>query len=285
MVPGSPVPRADVRSLTARCIGAWLLGVACSGPQAAPPVAGAVVAPAAAPVVPAMRMPTMQVATVTPLGAGMTGITIRVHLAFEGTLAPDTTVQALRLDRECGTNFVDTQVERNGTSVVGALVWVEAPAAVIDALPVSEHRPTVTLENCRLEPRVQVVALGSTLQLVAHDTRVESLVVVPVPRSARPDTVQFNTDGQLVPLQHRADSVGVIAIHASRLPWARAFVIAAPSGTSGISDAGGRVTFVFDVRETRATIRVWHPRLGEASTAVNPSTFRADSVLTITFRR
>jgi hypothetical protein len=206
-------------------------------------------------------------------------------VVFEGTLPTDTTVQALRVDTECGRNFIDTQVERNGASVVGALVWVDAPATVIDAVPVSEHRPTVTLENCRLSPRLQLAAPGSTLQLVAHDTRVESLVVVPVPHTARADTVPFNTDGQLVPLQHRADSVGVVAIYATRLPWARAFVVTAPSGTAGLSDGDGRVGFVVDRRATQARIRVWHPMLGDAAATINPSTFQTDSVVTITFKR
>ena len=274
-----------MRAALFRCVPIVLLAVACSRTTDAPPVARAVAAPTAAPAVRAMRLPAMHVAGVTPLAAGVTGTTIRVRVAFEGTLPADTTVQALRVDKECGTNFVDTQVERHGTSVVGALVWVEAPSTVIDALPISEHRPTVTLENCRLQPRVQIAAPGSTLQLVVHDTRVESLVVVPVPQSSRPDTVPFNTDGQLVPLQHRADSVGVVAIYATRLPWARAFVAAAPSGVSGISDAEGRVSFVFDRSATKATIRAWHPTLGDASARVNPSTFTADSVVTITFKR
>ncbi len=268
-----------------RIIPLLVVVAACRGAKDAPPVARAVAGPTVAPIVREMRLPAMRVATVTPLSAGVSGSTIRVRVAFEGTLPADTTVQALRVDRECGRNFVDTQVDRNGTSVVGALVWVEAPTTVIDALPSSEHRPTVTLENCRLQPRVQIAAPGSTLQLVVHDTRVESLVVVPVPQSAHPDTVTFNTDGQLVPLQHRADSNGVIAIYATRLPWARAFVVAAPSGTSGISDANGQVSFVFDRRVTKATIRVWHPTLGDVSTTVNPSTFDANGVLTITFKR
>lgn len=270
---------------TLRSAAMLMVVAACSSAKDAPPVARAVAAPTVAPTVRAMRLPAIHVADVTPLSAGVLGHTIRVRVAYDGALPADTTVQALRVDRECGTNFVDTQVVRNGASVVGALVWVDAPTTVIDALPLSEHRPMVTLEKCRLQPRVQVAAPGSTLQLVVHDTRVESLVVVSVPQSARPDTVPFTTDGQLVPLQHRADSIGVIAIYATRLPWARAFVVAAPSGTSGISDATGHVSFVFDRRATTATIRAWHPVLGDASATVNPSTFDSNGVLTITFKR
>lgn len=233
----------------------------------------------------ALRLPRMSPASVATAQAGAAIATLRVQVVFDGPLPPDTTVQARTIDPTCGESFVDTAVVHNGNAIVGALVWVEGTGTVISTAGVAEFRPSVVLEGCRLQPRVQLAAPGSTIQLVAHDQRVESLVIVPSSPSTPIDTITFITDGQLVPVRHRTDSVGVLGIYATRLPWARAFVAITPVGVSAITDANGAASFTLNRAATKLTIRAWHPSLGVAVESLNPSSAGAAPAVTLTFRR
>ena len=121
--------------------------------------------------------------------------------------------------------------------------------------------------------------------LVMRDSLAESLVIVPSAPQVQVDTVAFTMDGQLVPVQHVADSVGVLAVYAARLPWARAFVAVAPAASSALSDSDGRAQFTVDGRGTTATIRAWHPSLGVVSSKLSISAKKTDYDVTLTFKR
>jgi hypothetical protein len=259
--------------------------VACSSSGGDEAVEARAVPATQSPAARAMRLPLMRLASVAPLAPGAVATTLRVQVMFAGTPPADTTVQARSSDPACGETFVDTAVVRNGPAVVGALVWVERPTTVYNTLSGSEYRPTVTLETCRLQPRLQIAAPGSTLQLVTHDARVESLVVVPSSQTVPIDTVSFNTDGQLVPLRHRADSAGVLGIYATRLPWARAFVAIAPTGVAATTDFQGATTFSVDRAATKVVVRAWHPSLGVVTGTIDLTKAGATPTLTLTFKR
>ncbi len=232
----------------------------------------------------AVRLPLMRPLPSREPIAGDRPVTVRVRVVFAGTAPMDTTVQARSFAPECGASFVDTAVVRNGSAVADAIVWVEG-ATALRAESVTEYRPTIQLDLCRLRPRVQLASLGSTLLLVMRDSLAQSLVVVPSSPSAPVDTVPFMMAGQLIPVQHRADSSGVLAVFATGLPWARAYVGIAPPATSALSDAAGTAQFTLDGRATRATLRAWHPSLGEAAATVSFSAAKSAYELTLTFKR
>ena len=264
-----------------------LLLVACSaGESAADVEAAARAAPMTqSPAARSLRLPLMRLVPAVRADAGAAVATVRVRVMFEGQLPADTTVQARSVDPACRETFVDTSVVRNGSAIVGALVWIDGAGAVYSTVAGGEHRPIVTLEQCRLQPRMQLAAQGSTIQLVMRDARVERLVIVP-PSIATPiDTIAFNTDGQLVPIRHRTDSTGVLGIYATRLPWARAFVAIAPTGAVAVTDADGVVSFTVDGSAKKLTVRAWHPSLGVVAGTLNPSALGAETTLTLTYRR
>jgi hypothetical protein len=233
----------------------------------------------------ALRLPRMRAAQFSTSAALPTPVALTVHVVFSGTLPPDTTVQARSFDAACTESFVDTAVVANGGAVSGVLVWLEGEGVVRGATASAEYRPTVALEQCRFTPRVQLAAPGSTIQLVTHDARVESMVVVPASPSTPIDTVHFNTDGQLVPVTHRADSIGVLGIYATRLPWARAFVAIAAPGAAAITDANGAATFAIEPLSKKLTVRAWHPSLGVVIGSITPSNAGSAPTLTLNFRQ
>jgi hypothetical protein len=233
----------------------------------------------------ALRLPRMRPANVIRPEAGAAIATLTVRVEVSGPMPADTTVQARSIDAACGDSFVDTAVVHTGTAVAGALVWIEGPGTVFSTLADGEHRPTVILEQCRLQPRVQLAAPGSTVQLVMHDARGERLVLVPASISTPIDTISFNAEGQLVPVRQRTDSVGVLGIYAVHLPWARAFVAVAPTGVSAISDMTGAAKFSLDRTAGSVSVRAWHPSLGVASGTVSPAKGGAEQTVTLTFHR
>ncbi len=232
----------------------------------------------------ALRLPRMRPLPSRVALATDRPVTVLVRVVFSGTLPADTTVQARSFAAACSTTFVDTSVVRTGNSVVGALVWVER-ATALRGTSLTEQRPTIELDLCQLRPRVQLAAPGSTLMLVMRDSLTQSFVVVPSSASQPVDTVPFTMDGQLIPLRRRADSSGVVAVYATGLPWARAFIGVAPAGASALTDATGAAQFTLDGRATKAAFRAWHPSLGQAAATVSFTAAKSTYDVTLTFRR
>lgn len=231
----------------------------------------------------ALRLPLMQLSRVVTTGSS-SGTAVRIRVRFVAGAPTDTAIDPRRLYPSCGATLRDTLVVHRGDAVAGALLWVEGDMPVIADPAATERRPTVRLARCRLQPRLQLASPGSTVQLLMDDDRSDSLIVVSAVAGARVDTVTFITDGQLVPLA-RETRPGVIGIQATATPWARAFVAIAPAGTTAISDADGRASFMLVRQGRQATIRAWHPVLGLASATITPATLQRDSVVTLSFRR
>lgn len=267
-------------------IGAFSLAIIACGPSDAAEATddARVVSAAQSPAARALRLPRMRPLPSREVTAADRPVSVRVRVVFSGSAPVDTTVQARSFAAECSESFVDTAVVRNGNSITDAIVWVEG-ATAFRALSVAERRPAVRLELCRLRPRLQLAAPGSTLMLVMRDSLTQSLVIVPSSASVPVDTVQFTMDGQLIPLQHRADSVGVVAVYATGLPWARAFVAIVPPAAGAMSDGAGSAQFTVDGRAAKATFRAWHPSLGQAAATVSFSSATSAYDVTLTFRR
>jgi hypothetical protein len=232
----------------------------------------------------ALRLPRMRPLASRTAAPADRPVVVRVRILIDGAGPADTTVQARSFDPACGESFVDTAVVRNADAILDALVWIEGAAALITDSG-TERRPTVQLDGCRLRPRLQLAAPGSTIMLVMRDSLAESLVIVPSSPLVPVDTVPFLMDGQLVPVQHRADSAGVLAIYAARLPWARSFIAIAPPAASALTDGDGRAQFTVDGRGRSFTIRAWHPSLGIVAKRVELKMGKADYEVTLTYQR
>ncbi len=270
-------------TLRAMCVVPVLIASGCSGSTGdGTEVAARAVPATQSAAAQELRLPRMRLA---PFGSSAAAVTLRVHVVVEGAARPDSAAPVSSIDPACVAGSRDTVIAQNGTALIGALLWVEGAATVVNPTATSEHRPTVVLEQCRLSPRLQVAAPGSTIQLVSRDQRAESLVIVPSSLSTPIDTVTFIAEGQLVPVRHRTDSVGVLGIYATRLPSAKAFVAITPPGLSAISDFNGLAVFSFAAGGQPAVIHAWHPSLGVVRAKVDIPVGKPDADVTITFRR
>lgn len=234
----------------------------------------------------ALRLPRMRPALSRMLAAGDLPVTIVVDVRYAGEPLRDSVIRIPPAQTgACGVSVVDSSVARNGDAVTDAVVWIEGPASTLMVSPRGEYRPTVRLAACRMLPRLQVAAPGSTLLLVTGDSMAASMVVVPPDLGTPVDTVPFLMEGQLVPLQHRADSIGMLAVYALPLQWARAFVAILPPSSGAITDVDGRAQFMVDGRARVTTVRAWHPSLGVVSARVPLKPTDTLHQVTLTFRR
>lgn len=256
----------------------------CGNGEGAPGAAAVATVRLQSPSARAMRLPLMRPAPMLSPRAGLRAAAIDVRVRIEGGIPADTVMQSGRYEPSCGATMIDHIVAQRAGALDGALVWIEGTTAVIASGELGEHRPTVVYQLCELLPRLQLAAPGSTLQLVMRDERADSLVVVSARPSMPVDTISFVTDGQLVPLRQRADSTGVLGIHATRLPWARAYVAVTKPGASAITDVDGRAQFRVDASGTSAVVRAWHPALGVVSATIDPSKGTDTQAVTLTFR-
>ncbi len=271
-----------------RCLvlSALALGIAACGPTDAgtSKAAARAESPSPSPSAHAWRLPLMRPQPSREVTAADRPVSVHARVVFAGSAPMDTTVQVRSFAAACGASFVDTSVTRNGIAVADAMVWVEGATALREE-SVTEYRPTIQFDRCRLRPRLQLASPGSTLMLVMRDSLAQSLVVVPTSPPMAVDTVPFTMDGQLIPVRHRADSSGVVVVFAPGLPWARAYVGIAPPAAIALSDGAGAARFTLDGRATTVTVRAWHPSLGEAVATVSLRAATSTYEVTLTFKQ
>ena len=184
--------------------------------------------------------------------------------AIEGTVeidgeAPGDSIVTPTVDlAPCGSAFPDSSIVRRGNALGNAVVWL-TDVKEGKTLPV-ERRTEIVNEDCRLVPRVQVVVVGTTVNVrnedrLAHTTRF-------VRGGAPGDTlarVPLTDDGQVVPNEHIAAKSGLVAATCLRHPWTRGYIAVFESPYFALTDPSGG--FRLDsVPPGTYHLRVWHER-------------------------
>jgi Polysaccharide lyase family 4, domain II len=181
----------------------------------------------------------------------------RVTIAGDPPL--DTIVTPIADQRVCGPTVLDGGVVHSGDGLGEALVWLPDIRAG-KALPVLRRYQVVNVQ-CGLEPRVQAVLTGGTLNIrnddpILHRTRIL--------RAATGETLQLvseNDAGQVVPSERVLARPGVLELRCDRHPWTRAWIAVLPTPYAAVTDPDG--AFLIDsVPPGRWHVRVWHPSLG-----------------------
>jgi hypothetical protein len=156
--------------------------------------------------------------------------------------------------------FTETLVSSVDGGVGGAVVWLEGVTeGLADDAP---RRAPLVLDRCRLEPRLQRVAVGGTVMVNGRDAIFARLRFVAAGRSTPLTTVFLSDVGQVVPVSAATASPGLVRIADERHPWMRAWLVVSPHPYVAITGPDGR--FGFDgVPAGRYALVAWHERLGE----------------------
>lgn len=139
-----------------------------------------------------------------------------------------------------------------------ALVWVEGVEAGKPLPPV--RRVTLSIADCRFDPRVMAVAAGTTINLFSDDRATYTTRFF---REGTPEpvAVAHTVDaGQVVPSERIASEAGLVEARRVEQPWARAYVAVFEHPYFAVADADG--TFRIDsLPPGTYTVKVWHEGL------------------------
>lgn len=155
--------------------------------------------------------------------------------------------------------FSETLVLSREGGVGDAVVWLSG----VDSGPRDDapRRVRLTLDGCRLSPRVQRIAAGSTVLVNSRDAMMSRLQFTANGEAAPRATLLLSDAGQVVPTAQASAAPGLVRVSDDMHPWVRAWLVVAPHPFVAVTAADGN--FRFDgVPPGRYTLHVWHERLG-----------------------
>jgi hypothetical protein len=139
-------------------------------------------------------------------------------------------------------------------SVANALVWVDGIAA---GKPLPElRRERVTVEDCRIEPRIIAVTSGSTVNVFSRDPMVHDMRFFRENRGDPVTRLLTVDEGQVIPSERIAAEAGIVEARCTRHPWLRAYIAVFDHPYFAITDASGAFT-IDELPPGTYTIKVW----------------------------
>lgn len=177
----------------------------------------------------------------------------------DGPIPSDTIIRPTLDQNVCGTQILERRVERSGTRIGGALVWLTDIRSG-KALPL-ERRFELTNDDCALDPYVQVIYTTSTLNVGTEDKALHTNRFINVGSGAYEAIAPFNDAGEVVPLDHLFKEPRQIEVVCEQHPWTRAWIAVLDHPYFAKTSATGSFN-IPDIPPGRYRVRAWHPNLG-----------------------
>ena len=176
--------------------------------------------------------------------------------------ARDTLVVVTRNADLCGERIAEGAIVAPQGGLMNVVVWL-SDAREGKPFPDS-RRFEVTNLRCRLDPRVQGVIVGGTLNVKSADPVVHETVIRVSGVSEILETVTQNGDGQVVPLEKVLARPVRLELACRTHPWTQGWIHIFDHPYFVVSAPNGR--FVLDsIPPGEYTMRTWHERLGGTS--------------------
>jgi hypothetical protein len=173
--------------------------------------------------------------------------------------ARDTLIVVTRNADLCGDRIAEGAIVAPQGGLMNVVVWL-TDAREGKALPDS-RRFEVTNLRCRLDPRVQGVIVGGTLNVKSADPVVHETVIRVSGVTEVLETVTQNGDGQVVPLENVLARPLRLELSCRTHPWTQGWIHVFDHPYFVVSAPNGR--FVLDsIPPGEYTMRTWHERLG-----------------------
>ena len=187
---------------------------------------------------------------------------------FDGSFPADTVIQLSPEQTGCGQSVVDHRVERSGNRVSGVAVWL---TDIHEGKPLSiERRFELTNEDCVMEPRVQEVTVGGTLNVLSADVAMHNNRIVDVATGELQALAPFNDNGQVVPFDKLLTRPAELEATCELHPWTRAYLLVLDHPYFAMTGKAGDFS-IDGVPAGTYHLRAWHPVLGLIDRAVTVS--------------
>ena len=176
--------------------------------------------------------------------------------------ARDTLVVVTRNADLCGDRIPEGAIVAPQGGLMNVVVWL-TDAREGKPLPDS-RRFEVTNLRCRLDPRVQGVIVGGTLNVKSADPVVHETVIRVSGVSEVLETITQNGDGQVVPLENVLARPVRLELSCRTHPWTQGWIHVFDHPYFVVSAPNGR--FVLDsIPPGEYTMQTWHERLGRTT--------------------
>jgi hypothetical protein len=193
-------------------------------------------------------------------GARLTGT-----IDFDGVLPADTVIELPPSASGCGQRITDHRVQRTGTRIGGAVVWL---TDIRSGKPLPQGRRfELVNEDCMLSPQLQAVVSPATLNVVSEDVALHYDRIINVGTGELEGIAPFNDNGEVVPFDRLLDTTEQLEVTCDLHPWAKAWILVLDHPYYAMSEKNG--TFAIDdVPSGTYHVKVWHPLLGTAEQVV-----------------
>ena len=127
-------------------------------------------------------------------------------------------------------------------TLAGSVVWI-ADVKAGKAMPV-EKRADLASEDCLLDPRVQAVVVGTTINVENDDKMLHKLVFTKLGTHDTLTVTPFFNAGQIVATERLAKTTGIVEVRCAQHPLTRAYVAVFDHPYFAVTDRNG--TFKID---------------------------------------
>ena len=192
----------------------------------------------------------------TPLALSAVG-SIAGNIKLDGPAPPDTTT--ITVDQPiCGTT-PEAATVATSKGVSNAIVWIAGVKSGKD-LPV-EKRTELSSEKCAIDPRVQAVVVGTTVNVYNEDRLIHRLAFV---RGAHDTLTQmpFFNGGQVVASERLATRPGIVEVRCALHPWTRGYIAVFDHPYFAVTDANGAFT-IDSLAPGTYRMMVWHEGMAQ----------------------
>jgi hypothetical protein len=174
------------------------------------------------------------------------------NIKLDGQAPPDTTT--ITTDQPiCGTT-PEPATAATAKGVSNAIVWI-ADVKTGKELPV-EKRGELSSEKCLLDPRVQGVVVGTTLNVFNEDRLIHKLVFIRDSHDTLTKMPFFNS-GQMVASERIATRPGIVEVRCVLHPWTHGYVAVFDHPYFAVTDANGAFT-IDSLAPGTYKMMVWH---------------------------
>jgi hypothetical protein len=148
------------------------------------------------------------------------------------------------------------------------VVWIDGIRAG-KGLPLA-RRYEVTIDHCRIEPRMLAAIAGGTLNVLNLDAGGHATLISTDEEGEALYTVHQNDAGQVVPVDRVLATPERLVLHCAAHPWMRSWMQVFDHPYFATTSRDG--AFAMDsVPPGRYAITAWHPTLGTATDSVTVS--------------
>ena len=188
-------------------------------------------------------------------GGSVTGtVTLR------GAAPKDTVVELITDQDVCGQRRSIRFVDHRGDKIANVIVWL-ADIRSGKPLPI-DRRFDIASEDCGLEPRVQAVIAGGTLNVFNGDRAVHRTRFLQAGTDSTIALVHETDVGQIVPVRSVLAHAGLVEVRCDMHPYTRGWIRVFDHPYFDATDRRGR--FAIDsVPPGTYQLVAWQPRLGQ----------------------